>query len=932
MQGIRPKTNRFYKECVQATVVYGVNILLLAWAFIAFILPHISSNQLHAGHSGIWRGADETRRELKKLRDQYAKFDACLSSGRGHTVGLKTDGTVVAVGDNDHGQCNTGRWRDIVAVSAGAQHTIGLKADGTVVAVGNNKDGQCNTNFWRNIVAVSAGGKWGEAHTVGLRADGTVVAVGSNSRGQCNTSEWYDIVAISTGFDHTVGLKKDGTVVAVGANGRGQCDTSTWRDIVTISAACDGVLGLKADGTVVSTGALDGWSDGALEGTHDWRDMIAVSAGGIHTAGLKADGTVVASGGNAIGQCNTGDWRDIVAIYAGGRYTIGLRADGTVVATGFNANGESDTINNTWRNIGPPARTALARTDNVPVSETRPPSPSPEHGGRETIAANITNWMSSKGLGVGEKDKNGKTLAHFAAAEGRVDVLEILHAKDRRSIMVSVRYYGRVSTFGQENGWAPIHFAAFHGQVEVLKWLTEHSVSIDTRAEDSFWLPIHLAAFGGQIAAMEWLQEQGADINARIASRMDGWTPMHRAARGGHVEALKWLKAQGADLYAKAGHMTMMHEAARGGDVETMKWLKGQGLEFPEDIMCYAAMSGRVEAMAWLKGQGVDVDAVQNGNWRSMLHAAVRGHLEAMKWLTDQGADINEATATEGKISMHMAAGNGHLEVLKWLREQGVDINAKDYRGQTPLDDAMGQLVSREENPDQNPIVRWLKNNGARSGQDIREPTRPAPTKPDKDDRDVDEADDNLTVSIQQPSTPPRPAPTRPQPPKPTPPRPTESDKAANERVDVDWSISNYRPYTSGIGVPFSEFCQKLLFIRESPGVYAGIHVGPAVESRHVAAYTAYRTKVKENCESIALDKRNVKESPSIRSKNKDNDKMYDRYELTATVSGKAAKVTVYVGLENGRCVAYWFANPDGPSDLHMSEVGKAKITIRQAR
>ena len=37
---------------------------------------------------------------------------------------------------------------DIVHVAAGQEHTVGLKADGTVVAVGNNEDGQCDVGDW----------------------------------------------------------------------------------------------------------------------------------------------------------------------------------------------------------------------------------------------------------------------------------------------------------------------------------------------------------------------------------------------------------------------------------------------------------------------------------------------------------------------------------------------------------------------------------------------------------------------------------------------------------------------------------------------------------------------------------------------------------------------------------------------------------------
>ena len=76
-----------------------------------------------------------------------------------------------------------------MAVSAGGSHTIGLKSDGTVVAVGYNEYGQCDLSNWTDIVAVSAGG----IYTVGLKSDGTVVAVGSNSDDQCDVSDWTDI-------------------------------------------------------------------------------------------------------------------------------------------------------------------------------------------------------------------------------------------------------------------------------------------------------------------------------------------------------------------------------------------------------------------------------------------------------------------------------------------------------------------------------------------------------------------------------------------------------------------------------------------------------------------------------------------------------------------------------------------------------------------
>ena len=264
-----------------------------------------------------------------------------IDAGFLYTVGLKADGTVLAAGYNDDGRCNVSDWTDITAIRAGSYHTVGLKTNGTVVAVGDNDLGQCDVADWTDITAISAG----ENHTVGLKADGTVVAVGYNDDGRCNVSDWTDITAIRAGSYHTVGLKADGTVVAAGNNKDGQCDVSDWTDIVAIKATYKHTVGLKADGTVVAVGFNEyGQCD-----VSDWTDIIAIDAATFHTVGLKADGTVVAIGNNGDGQCNVSDWKDIVAVNAGGWDTVGLKADGTVVVVGGNVDDKCNA--SSWTNI-----------------------------------------------------------------------------------------------------------------------------------------------------------------------------------------------------------------------------------------------------------------------------------------------------------------------------------------------------------------------------------------------------------------------------------------------------------------------------------------------------------------------------------------------------------------------------------------------------
>lgn len=261
-----------------------------------------------------------------------------------HTVGLRSDGTVVAVGDHDDDQCDVTDWKGIIAVSAGAKHTVGLKADGTVVAVGRNQHGQCNVSDWKDIVAISAG----DDRTVGLKKDGTVVAVGRNNYGQCNVSAWRNIVAVSATGSYTVGVKADGTAVAAGNCSSGQGDVSGWTDIAAVATGHDNALGLKADGTVVATG-FSYYGQSAIS---NWTDTVAISVGGSHIVGLRSDGTLMVVGGNEHGQCDVSDWTDIVAVSAGSYHTVGLKSDGTVVAVGYNKNGQCDVSN--WTDIRVP--------------------------------------------------------------------------------------------------------------------------------------------------------------------------------------------------------------------------------------------------------------------------------------------------------------------------------------------------------------------------------------------------------------------------------------------------------------------------------------------------------------------------------------------------------------------------------------------------
>ncbi len=345
------KRNRKITMIVSSIVVAIIAIVMIANVIIkAFVIPANKYNEaVILEQNGEYAKAILLFEELKDYKDSEEHMLNILTSktevaeqfvtaGLHHSVALKMDGTVIAVGENGEGQCNVAGWNNIIAVSAGNYHTVGLRTDGTVVATTCTKDyadyNQCNVSEWADIIAISAG----HLYTVGLKADGTVVAVGENKNGQCNVSNWADIVSISAGAYHTVGLKSDGTVVAEGANFHGECDVFNWKAITSVSAGSGHTVGLKSNGTVVAIGD----NEYGQCNVQEWKDIVSISTGTYDTVGLKSDGTVVTTRGNNHENFDFSDWTGIIATARGNYHSIGLGKDGTVVAVGANNKGECD--------------------------------------------------------------------------------------------------------------------------------------------------------------------------------------------------------------------------------------------------------------------------------------------------------------------------------------------------------------------------------------------------------------------------------------------------------------------------------------------------------------------------------------------------------------------------------------------------------------
>ncbi len=298
-----------------------------------------------------------------------------VTAGGLHSLALTSTGAVLAWGRNFSGQLGNGDTTNrstpvdvdlpagttITAIAAGAFHSLALTSAGTVLAWGENLHGQLGNGGTTNmstpvgvslpagvtITAVAAGA----FHSLAVTSTGAVLAWGDNSNGQLGNGT---TTGSSTPVD--VDLPAGTTITAVAA----------------------GVAGAAHSLALTSTGAALAWgnnADGQL-GNGDTTNrstpvdvdlpagvtITAVAAGGLHSLALTAAGAVVAWGRNVSGQLGNGTTTGsstpvdvdlptgatINAIAAGFDFGLALTTAGAVVAWGKNVSGQlgnGDTIN-----------------------------------------------------------------------------------------------------------------------------------------------------------------------------------------------------------------------------------------------------------------------------------------------------------------------------------------------------------------------------------------------------------------------------------------------------------------------------------------------------------------------------------------------------------------------------------------------------------
>jgi alpha-tubulin suppressor-like RCC1 family protein len=326
-----------------------------------------------------------------------------------HSLFLKSDGSLWAMGENQNGALGDGAWNDtnrpqqivaggVKAIAAGTYHSLFIKSDGSLWAMGYNAHGELGDGTYAtfaptgtnrpeqivasNVTAVAAG----YDHSLFLKSDGSLWAMGLNQYGELgdgtfNTTNRPEqivasgVTAIAAGDEDSLFLKSDGSLWAMGDDTHGQLgDGSTFSTnrpeqivasgVAAIAAGAEHNLFIKTNGSLWVMGLNDNGQLGdgtAYQYTNRPEQIIAsgvmtIAAGSEHSLFLKSNGSLWAMGDNQYGALGDGTFRTgypygtnrpeqivasgVTAIAAGSQHSLFLKSNGSLWAVGRNFNGQ----------------------------------------------------------------------------------------------------------------------------------------------------------------------------------------------------------------------------------------------------------------------------------------------------------------------------------------------------------------------------------------------------------------------------------------------------------------------------------------------------------------------------------------------------------------------------------------------------------------
>ena len=340
-----------------------------------------------------------------------------------------------------------------------------------------------------------------------------------------------------------------------------------------------------------------------------------------------------------------------------------------------------------------------------------------------TANVDAAKLLLSRGANVNAVEKwREQTALMWAAAESQPAMVKLLvaaradvNARSKvnnweRQVTAEARAIARPS-----GGLTPLLYAARQGCLECTKILVEGGSDVDLGDPDNV-SPLLLATLNGRFDVAAYLISKGANVN-----KWDWWgqSPLYAAVdmntlpHGGRpdrpsldettsLQLIQILLDKGANPNLQLKLLPPFRSLGADRGVDSM-------LTIGTTPLLRAAKAMDAPAIDLLLKHGANINLPNTRGMTPIVAVAGVGSVDAdtRGWYTTEdvqqrsiasidlllkaGGDINATEPQRGQTLLHGAAFWGWNEVVKYLVERGAKLDAKDNRGFTPIDSALGK-------------------------------------------------------------------------------------------------------------------------------------------------------------------------------------------------------------------------------------------------
>lgn len=368
----------------------------------------------------------------------------------------------------------------------------------------------------------------------------------------------------------------------------------------------------------------------------------------------------------------------------------------------------------------------------------------------------IAKLLIQQGADVNLQTDHVPTPLHLAAKRGSLDIAKLL-----------VERGADVNARAHDYGPTPLQESLIYGHQDVAEFLVQSGAksnfftevargdvqgvdakistdpSIILRPDGFGRPPLAYAAAAGQLRMAEHLLAAGArDVPRDFYRNRDDRTAICWAVRTKNLAMIRLLCEAGDDP-------NLVNDAVKADALDVLRELLAHHADLNHEDMSgfgplhYAAMEDQSDMARALLAAGADANAPTaidlgpcgsgSSQMETPLHlAAQMGSQDMVRLLIRYGAKVASLDAA-AKTPLHLAARGSDdpakvVAVMKALLAAKAEINAKDFAGQTPLDDAI-DASQYADHPDP-AVVQFLKAHGAKPGASVAGPNPAGPVSP----------------------------------------------------------------------------------------------------------------------------------------------------------------------------------------------------------